>query len=161
MTTDEAHLVLPGRGSLWGRLGPRWRRLWRYAVTSGVATGVSEATLLVLYADHLFGASGSAILANLAGTVPSYLMSRYWIWPEADREGAARQMGLYWATSLASLIISTAGTSLAVAHAPQGHLAHVLVAGLAYVGTYAALWVAKFLVYQRLIFRSPGTAPAG
>ncbi len=135
------------------RLSPRWRRFWRYGITSGVATVVSELTLLGLYADHLFGASGSAILANLASSVPSYLMSRYWIWPEADRAGAARQMGLYWATSLASLVVSTAGTSLAAAHAPSGHLAHVVVVGVAYIGTYALLWVAKYVVYQKLIFR--------
>jgi hypothetical protein len=33
--------------------------------------------------------------------------------------------------------------------------------GLAYLGTYLALWVVKFGLYQRLLFRSPvGPAPA-
>lgn len=135
---------------------PKVNKLLRYALTSGVSTGISEVTLLLLYASGFLGASGSSIVANLAGTVPSYLLSRYWIWPEADRSGAARQVGLYWVTSAVSLIVSTAGTSLAAAHAPAGHTQHVVVVGVAYVGTYALLWVAKYLVYQRIIFRSDG-----
>jgi putative flippase GtrA len=137
---------------------PRVQKLFRYALTSGVATGISEVTLLALYASGFLGATGSAVVANLAGTVPSYLLSRYWIWPEADRSGAARQMGLYWFTSLVSLVFSTAGTSLAGAHAPAGHTAHVIMVGSAYIGTVAILWVAKFVVYQRFIFGSQPVA---
>lgn len=133
---------------------PRINKVLRYALTSGVTTGISELTLLALYASGFLGATGSSLIANLVGTVPSYLLSRYWIWPEADRRGAARQMGLYWATSAVSLIVTTAGTSLAGAHAPAGHSAHVIVVGTAYIVTVAALWIAKFLVYQRFIFSS-------
>jgi putative flippase GtrA len=141
---------------------PRVQKLLRYALTSGVATGISEVTLLALYASGFLGATGSAVVANLAGTVPSYLLSRYWIWPEADRSGAARQMGLYWFTSVVSLVFSTAGTSLAGAHAPAGHTAHVIMVGSAYIGTVAILWVAKFVVYQRFIFsRAAVTETAG
>jgi len=134
---------------------PRVNKVLRYAVTSGVATGVSEITLLALYASGFLGASGASIVANLAGTVPSYLLSRYWIWPEAERSGAARQMGLYWVTSAVSLVASTAATSLAAAHSPAGHGTHVIIVGAAYIAAYAVLWVAKFLVYQRVIFRTP------
>lgn len=139
---------------------PRVHKLFRDAFTSGVATGISELTLLALYASGFLGATGSAVLANLAGTVPSYLLSRYWIWPEADRSGSARQMGLYWFTSVVSLVVSTAGTSLAGAHAPAGHTAHVIMVGSAYIGTVAILWVAKFLVYHRFIFNSSPVAEA-
>jgi putative flippase GtrA len=141
---------------------PRMQKLLRYALTSGVATGISEVTLLALYASGFLGATGSAVVANLAGTIPSYLLSRYWIWPEADRSGAARQMGLYWFTSVVSLVFSTVGTSLAGAHAPAGHTAHVIVVGSAYIGTVAILWLAKFVVYQRFVFsRAAVTETAG
>ena len=54
-------------------------RLARYAATSGVAFAVSEATLLILYGLDLATATIAALIASLAGTVPSYLLSRYWI----------------------------------------------------------------------------------
>lgn len=147
----------PGAGSrskAWLAQRPALNKLIRYVLTSGVATVVSEVTLIAVYASGALGASGASIVANLAGALPSYLLSRYWIWSEADRRGAARQVGLYWATSVVSLLVSTAGTSLAAAHAPDGRLAHVMVVGTAYVGSYAVLWVAKYMVYQRVIFKT-------
>jgi putative flippase GtrA len=133
-----------------------FRRLWRYAVTSVVATVVSEATLLGLYGAGVLGAATSAVVANLAGTVPSYLMSRFWIWSEADRRRPVRQAVAYWVISVVSLLASSAATAAAAANAPKGQAAHLVVVATAYVGTYAFSWVAKFVVYQKVLFRSSG-----
>lgn len=122
-------------------------------MTSVVGTVVSESTLLIVYGAGWLGATAAAVVANLAGTVPSYAMSRYWIWPEADRSHAARQMVAYWAVSVVSLVISSAAVGVATAHAPEGKLAHLVVAGGSYVGIYAVMWLAKFVIYQRVLFR--------
>lgn len=141
--------------------GDRRRRYWRYLVTSVVATIVSEATLLVVYGTGALGAGMAAVVANLAGTLPSYLMSRYWIWPDADRRRAGRQIVLYWAVSIASLVVSSTVTEAAADHAPAGRAAHLLVVGLAYVGTYGLLWLGKFALYQLVLFRPPSGATTG
>ena len=130
----------------------RSSRWLRYLLTSGLSTGISEIALVVLYAAGITGAMTAAVLATLVGTVPSYLISRYWIWPEADRRGVGRQMTLYWLTTGASLVVSSLATGAAAAHAPGGRGLHVVVASAAYVGTYVLLWVAKYVVYQRLVF---------
>ena len=135
------------------------RRLGRYLATSVVATAISEATLLAVYGMHLLAASPAAAVASLAGTVPSYAMSRYWIWPEADRRRPGRQAIAFWVLALVSLGLSSLVIGLAAGDAPAGHLAHLVVVGVAYVGTYGALWILKFLVYQRHLFR-PATVPA-
>ena len=131
-------------------------RVGRYALASVVATGVSEATLLELYGAHLLGASAAAVAASAAGVIPSYLMSRYWIWPEADRHRPGRQAVAFWAVALISLGLCTLLTGVAAANSPSGHLSHLAVVGVAYVGTYGMLWVAKFAVYQRYLFRTVG-----
>lgn len=134
------------------------RRIGRYFVTSGLATVLSEAALLACYASGALGATSAAVVANLAGAIPSYLLSRYWIWPEADRAHVGRQVGLYWMTSLVSTVVSTATTGFAgylLRGMPDSTLRDGLV-GLTYVGTYGLLWLAKFVVYQRVVFR--GTA---
>lgn len=143
------------------RLLPPWRRVWRYTVTSVVATAVSEATLVVVvvYASGHVDASGAAVVASLAGTIPSYVMSRYWIWPEADRDHIGRQAGAFFVISVVSLVVSSLLTRLAAAHAPLGHTAHVLVVAATYVGVYGLLRVAKFVLYQRALFRT-STHPA-
>lgn len=130
------------------------KHLWRYFVTSVVATVVSEATLLSFYGAGALDATMSAVVANLAGTLPSYVMSRYWIWSEADRRRPLRQVVFYWTISIVSLLASSAATGAAAANAPKGHAAHLAVVGAAYAGTYAALWIAKFVIYQKALFRS-------
>ncbi len=133
------------------------RRIWiarlaRYSATSVVAFAVSEITLLVLYGYNLMGATAAALLANLAGTVPSYLMSRYWIWSDAPRTRVGRQVAMYWTTS----IICIAGTSLATGAiaslVPSGHRFHLAVAGVGFLLVNIVFWLAKFEVYQRIIF---------
>ena len=147
----------------WLRSASRRARSWRwlrYLLTSGLSTVISEAALVTLYAAGVTGATMAAVLATLVGTVPSYLISRYWIWPEADRRGLGRQMTLYWLTTAASLVVSSLATGAAAAHAPAGKELHVLVASIAYVGTYLTLWVVKYMVYQRVVFVGPRPHPA-
>jgi putative flippase GtrA len=120
-----------------------------------VATVVSEVTLLTIYGTRTLGAVAAAVIANLAGAIPSYPMSRYWIWPEADRQHTARQAAGYWLVSLASLVASSAATGVAADHAPAGGAARLLVVGAAYIATLVVLWVAKLAVYQLVLFRPP------
>jgi len=153
------------RASGRARLGPaldraRSARWLRYLLTSGLSTGISEIALVALYALGITGATTAAVLATLVGTVPSYLISRYWIWPEADRRGVGRQMTLYWLTTGVSLVISSLATGAAAAHAPAGRELHVVVASIAYIGTYLILWIAKYVVYQRLVFVAPRRSAA-
>ncbi len=117
-----------------------------------MAFAISEITLLTLYGLNVTGATTAAVLANFAGTVPSYLMSRYWIWSEAPRARVGRQVAMYWITS----IICIAGTSLATGAiaglAPSGHRFHLAVAGIGFLLVNIVFWFAKFEVYQRIIF---------
>ena len=146
-----------GRSAV-ARLRSSWGRWGRYAVTSLVATGVSEAVLLAVYGGHLLGASAASVVASLAGMIPSYAMSRFWIWPEADRRHPGRQAAGFWVVGVASLVASSLMTGIAAALAPSGHTIHVAVVGVAYVGTYGALWILKFGVYQRFLFRPAAAA---
>jgi putative flippase GtrA len=136
------------------------RRLFRYSATSLFSLGISEVCLVALAAKTGLGATSVALIANITGTVPSYLLSRYWIWSEADRRRTGRQVALYWLTSLVSMVISSFTTG-AVAH--QVHVHHVLrlvLLGAVYLVVSLVLWVAKYVAYQTLIFRPAPTMAA-
>jgi putative flippase GtrA len=132
---------------------PRFVSLWRYGVTSVLATAVSEATLLAVYGTGLLHASGAAAVASLAGTLPSYLMSRHWIWPDAERRRPGRQIIAYWLISIVCLLMASAATGWAAGHAPAGRVAHLVFVGVAYLGILGVLWLAKFAIYQTVLFR--------
>lgn len=133
----------------------RIARLVRYAATSAVAFGVSEATLLVLYGSGAVGATVAALLANLVGTVPSYLMSRYWIWSEAPRTRVGRQVVLYWTTSAAFIAGTSFATGGVARLVPADHPYHLVLVGLGFFVVSVVFWLAKFVVYQRAIFPVP------
>ncbi len=130
------------------------RKLVRYTATSVVSLGVSELALIVVDAGTSLGATLSVLIANLAGAIPSYLLSRYWIWPEADRRRPARQAFLYWVTSILSWAISTVATG-AIADADHAHhLLKLVLLGTVFILVNLALWVAKYVAYQTVIFRA-------
>jgi len=129
-------------------------RLARYATTSGVAFGVSEATLLILYGRGVVNATVAAVFANLAGTLPSYLMSRYWIWCDAPRTRAARQVALYWATSISCIALTSLSTGVIASLAPPGHPSHFAAVAVGFPVVMITFWFAKFVLYQRVIFHT-------
>jgi putative flippase GtrA len=133
-------------------------KLARYAATSGLALGISEVTLLVVYANGVGNATLAALIGNLAGTVPSYLMSRYWIWRDAQRTRAGRQVFLYWLTAAISMALTSLATGAIARLAPAGHHFHLAVVGIGFPAFQLILWLGKYLVYQHLIFREPATA---
>jgi putative flippase GtrA len=136
----------------------RIARLARYAATSAIAFGVSEATLLILYGSGVVDATVAALIANLVGTVPSYLMSRYWIWKEAARTRVGRQVVLYWSTSIASIVGTSLATGAIATLVPPGRRFHLAVVGIGFFVVSIMFWLAKFVIYQRLIFPVDKTA---
>jgi len=133
-------------------------RLARYAATSGVAFGVSETTLLILYGNDLVNATVAAVIANLAGTVPSYFMSRYWIWKDSARTRVGRQVVLYWTTSVVCMTLTSLATGAIASLAPAGHRFHLAVVAVGFPAVTLVFWLAKFVLYQRVIFpRTPQT----
>jgi putative flippase GtrA len=130
-------------------------RLVRYTATSVLAFAISEITLLILYGNHLVGATTAALIANLVATVPSYLMSRYWIWKDAKRTQVGRQVILYWATSAASILLTSLATG-AIAHHITNHF-HLALVGVAFFFVNVAFWLIKFVVYHKFIFPTDKT----
>ncbi len=146
----------------WTRRRVQVAKLARYSATSVVAFAVSEATLLVLYGSGAMTATVAALTANLVVTVPSYLMSRYWIWKDADRARVGRQVVLYWTTSAVCIALTSLATGAIATLAPAGHRFHLAVVAVGFPVVTGVFWLAKFAVYQWIIFpSSTPTAKAG
>lgn len=137
------------------------RKLLRYCATSCVSTTVSLTILGVLVATGATTAGWANVIATAAGTVPSFELNRRWVWGKSGRRSMAAEIGPFCVLSFSGLALSTIAVSAAsrwAAGAGLGVGARTLVAEAANVATFGSLWVAQFVILDRVLFR---TLPAG
>jgi putative flippase GtrA len=143
------------------RLG---RKLVRYAAVSLISTAVSLTLLGLLVCTGAMTAGWANVAATLAGTVPSFELNRRWVWNRAGHRSLFAEVGPFCALSLAGLCLSTLAVSTATHWASAagfGTTARTLAAEAANVGTFGSLWVAQFVICDRLLFASrKSVAPA-
>ena len=143
-------------------------RLWgRYTGASVIAGLISEAVFLLTY--WLAGAPLLAsVLAFVAGAVPNYLMNRYWAWQQRGRPHHRREVLPYAVivivTAVTAILVTTAADRWVRDHV-DSHAWQVVLVGASFLGTYGAMFVLKFLLFDRFIFvdrraRTPGTTSA-
>jgi putative flippase GtrA len=141
----------------------RLPQLLRYGTVSIIATTVSMTILGVLVATALVGAGWANVIATAVGTVPSFELNRRWVWGKTGRRSLAAEVGPFAVLSFTGLAISTAAvavtaqwaTSVALSTGPR-----TLVVELANVAAFGSLWVAQFVVLDRVLFARPRRAVA-
>jgi putative flippase GtrA len=141
------------------RSHPAAAKVTKYAVGSVLALVTSIVVFALLYVVGV-GTTADSIIAFIAGAVPNWVLNRRWAWQRSGRVRVRREVLTYAVISLLSLLASTVATDWADDAAPQLTASHTLqvtfVAG-AYVVTYGVLFVAKYLLYEFVVF--PGEPP--
>lgn len=163
---------LPDRGTkviyvkyLWNLVlnwmsSPEGKKQFRYSVTSIVSVIVSEASFVILFGVHLAPARTSSIMATLIGAVPSYLMNRYWAFERREKNRFMQEIVPYLGVAIIGLLFSTWSVDFADSH--QGlvsgsKLLSFLWVDGAYFGSFAVLWVAKFMFLNKILFSDRGS----
>jgi putative flippase GtrA len=129
-------------------------RFSRYTIGSLIAFAVSELTLIVAFGTGWVGAAVASVLAFAAGAIPNYFLNRSWVWDRRGRIDVRNELVPYLLVSLTTLGVAALAASAAETAAPSEHQAQTLFVAVAYFVTYATLFLAKFSVFQRLIFRN-------
>jgi putative flippase GtrA len=141
-----------------GAGGWPWRRLSRYTAGSVICFGVAELTFVLLFGPHLLGARGASVVASIAGIIPGYSLNRRWTWGRRGKSDIWREVVPYWATALVSTLVAAAVTgAVNGAFAEYARQTRTILDALAYMATYGALFVAKFVFFDRLLFASRPT----
>jgi putative flippase GtrA len=132
-------------------------KVTRYAIGSVVALVTSVVVFALLLAAGV-GTTVDSIAAFLAGAIPNWILNRRWAWQRTGEMDVAREVVGYIVISLVALAASSAGTGWTQAlvrdHVTHDHALRVVLVTLAYVAVQAMLFVAKFLVYDRWVFRA-------
>ena len=142
----------------------RLRQWLRYGTVSIIATVTSLTVLGVLVTATAVPAGLANVIATAVGTVPSFELNRRWVWRKTGKRSLRGEVGPFWVLSFVGLALSTLTVSLAAAWAAQmgvGGSMRTLVIELANVAVFGSLWVAQFLVLDRILFRSTGAPACG
>jgi putative flippase GtrA len=130
-------------------------KLVRYALGSVVSFGVSEITLIVLFAPHLLGARGASLVASVAGLIPGYFLNRNWAWGKRGRSDFWREVVPYWVSVVVSAVAAAAAIgAVNGAVADLSRSTRTVLNATTYLAVYGVFFVAKFIFFDRL-FRQP------
>lgn len=133
---------------------PLVRKLLRYAAASMVGVVVGQTCLLAFYAGLDWPAAIANFAAVAVSSIPAYLINRYWVWQKTDRNSLKREIAPFWGMAFLGLLLST--VAVTVVDDRTDWAPAILVANLAGFGV---LWVAKFLVLDKVLFAEIGRDP--
>lgn len=135
----------------------RGRKHARYMAASGVSVVVGQAVLAGTFGVARWSAELSNVTAFVFATVVAFLLQRRWTWRRTGRASLVREVLPFWLIAALGLIASTVAVSVAegvarnVSTSRPTQTAIVVAASL---GAYGTLWMGKFVIFDRFLFRS-------
>jgi len=141
---------------------PLVRRFAGYGLGSVVAAATSEIAFVVTYAFLHGGTVGASAAGFVGGAIPNYILNRRWAWH--DRTGRSRrsEILLYSMVALASFVVSVVVTHAAedwARHLTPDKTWRVLLIGAAYLGASGIVFLAKFVLYDLIVFTKGPSDP--
>ena len=123
-------------------------RLFRFTGVSVVSVAITQG-LLVLF-NGVLGWPGwvANVLAVGIAAGPAYVLNRRWVWARFGPHSMSREVVPFWAYTFLGLLLST--VLVAVADTVWGTTLAVQIANIAGFGV---LWVGKFVLLDRVLFR--------
>ncbi len=130
-------------------------RMARAMGVSVSTTLLSLGVLTVLVQTRAMTPSVANVVATIAGIFPSYVLNRRWVWGRRGRGDWRREVLPFWVMCLTALVLSTLAVGAAASWADATALsttARTVVVVGANVVTFGALWLAQFLLLDRVLF---------
>lgn len=135
--------------------GPEGAKLVRFGAVSAFNVLFGQ---VILYGAQVL-AHVPPVAANVTavcvGAAPAYLLSRYWVWEKRGKSHIMREVVPFWALAMVGFVLSTA----AVWYLDTRFHPSPLVVNLTNLATFGVVWVAKYFVLDRVLFKAE-EAPA-
>jgi putative flippase GtrA len=126
------------------------RKLVRFAAVSVFNVVLGQAMLLGTQLLLDWPAVTANVVSVCVGAVPAYLLSRYWVWEKRGRNRVLSEIVPFWSLTLIGFVVST----VAVWYVDARWAAPPLMVNLANLTAFGLLWLTKFFVLDRFLFRA-------
>jgi putative flippase GtrA len=134
---------------------PMGQKLFRYSMASVVAVIVSNLFLLLFIGVIDMGEVLASTLATSIAAVPSYEMNRKWAWGKKGKSHLLKEVVPFWGLALLGWAFSTLAVWVMGRYAKAHDFSHgaktFSILGV-YFAAFGVLWVAKFVIFNRLMF---------
>jgi putative flippase GtrA len=134
---------------------PSFTKVWRYCAVSGISSVCTLAGLYLFYRVVGLSPFAANVVATCIATIPSYYLNRTWAWGRTGRSHFMREVVPFWIIALVSLVLSTLAVQFAARQAVTIHSKDVkaLILLIANFFTYGVLWVGKFTIFNKVLFK--------
>lgn len=134
---------------------PTGKKAIRYSLVSVISVGVSQTAFVIVFGLLGWSAKNSAMFSTAIGGIPSYYLNRHWAWGKKGRSHLWREIVPFWVLAFISLAFS-AWASDTAEHYVHDHgidgLAKTAIVTGAYFGSFAVLWLGKFMIFNKILF---------
>jgi putative flippase GtrA len=120
----------------------------RYSSVSFVGIVLTQALLVLFYKGIGWDAWVSNFVAVMISTFPVYLLNRAWVWHKHDAHSLTREVLPFWGMSLLGLVLSTVGVGIVSKYTDSA-----LAASATSVASFGVLWVGKFILLEKVLFK--------
>ena len=128
---------------------PLVQKFWKYSMTSVVGVVMGQ-SLIFLFASILDWSWGWANLAAVSiSTLPTYYLSRAWVWQKRGKSSLYAEVIPFWVMTFLGLLLSTVFVIFLQDRYPDTKI----LANVGNVMGFGVLWVAKFFILDRLLFK--------
>lgn len=134
---------------------PMALKLFRYSMASVVAVIVSNVCLLIFVGLLKMSVVLASTLATTIAAIPSYEMNRRWAWGKTGKSHLMKEVVPFWGLAILGWAFSTFSVWLMDRYAKShdfSHLAQTLSVAVVYFAAFGVLWVAKFIIFNKLMF---------
>jgi putative flippase GtrA len=126
---------------------PLVRKLARYSAASLAGVVVHQTLFFIGHQVIDWDVVPANLVAVGISSIPAYLVNRYWVWKKSDRNSFAREVVPFWTMAFLGLLLSTLFVHLADEHTDS-----TLFVQAASLAGFGVLWVAKFIILDRVLF---------
>jgi putative flippase GtrA len=139
-TTSSGHTGLLRR--------PLVQKLMRYSAASVAGAIVGLSSLAFFHSVLGWNAVVSNILSVTLGSIPNYLINRYWTWQRSGRDRMTIEATVFWVLALLGLLISTVFVNYA-----DDRWGTTFALAVAQLCGFGVLWIGRFFFLDKVLFR--------
>lgn len=130
------------------------QKVFRYGMVSAVGVVVAQVLLTILYKFLGMNPTFANIVAVSISALPCYVLSKQWVWGKSGKSHLLKEVVPFWAFAFFGLLLSTL-----LVHFVKQHTDSLVWINGASLSGFGVLWVARFFVLDRLIWRTHHHTP--